>query len=1037
MSSENNSSMFRQIVYLDFDGAETMYRNDMLDLSMSIDVSDSGLTDADRNFILSSLTEKYIEDGICFTATEPTGGDKYSTVYIGKSDSFDPENNFLGLAETIDVGNKIKNDNAYVFADRSWDVTHVLSVINHELDHIIGGVSHSVQNDTLDDFGLVFNKSGWLAKHTLDASRSDYQFVANDYVKFYSYKYSSASASGQSLVYKVSPIYYKITNIKAGDTFKVTVTNKCPSNYKSRYDIETFIFNSYTGAYDISNDRSNNDWREYTWTAARVNSTGSFTYTAESSDPFYVYVGILNTQSGSQPVNTEISIISQYKITIEKNPSPSTTPGGSTVTPAPEKPKYPDLYISNVYTKKSSTQTSEFSTDDTIAIHYVVKNQGSAYANPSTIQISVAGQTYTQDIAGVGMNASVYVSGKLEVAANLLGAGTHTISFKVNPNNSIAEESISNNSETLTVTVIDPHAISKPVLSGVPYFETDENCLTISWSPASGEIAGYNVMINGKIYSINPPILSEDPSFELYDLAEGDYTIKIRAYDTQGNYSDWTDDFIYSHEEYNFAAETAIAREQFILGKGQTSSGVSLQNGGNIIVSSGGRVEKAIINNGGTIKLNSDGIASHTIINSGGAIHVFSSGTTFNTRIERSGYLGIGDGAAALSNTIGYGGELTVWGGGRVYQNNIQDHGSILLKEGASAYSSLISSGGGLHVYSGAEATLTMVNQGGFFGVGDGALAERTTIGYGGELKVWAGGVTSDSIVEQYGALILLGGADAKKSVIHSNGGLHVYSGATASGTTVFRGGFFGVGDGATTYDTTIAYGGELTVWGGGTVHKNVIDPYGAIILLSGAVANSTTVKPQAGLHIYSGAHAYTTTITEGAAIGVGAGGTLFNSREEYRSYITLYEGSVLRGIHSFGGTVNVNGGVDADGATIRLEISARNSDDGCILTDIGNIYNASYTISAMSYNSGSYRLAGGFDNYSLRFSLQRDFVTDIGTIGVGETVNYLSKNYSLYTVGDILMLDISAASQSTAAACPVLPGTPESLLAGNSGTLV
>ena len=119
MSSENNSSMFRQIVYLDFDGAETMYRNDMLDLSMSIDVSDSGLTDADRNFILSSLTEKYIEDGICFTATEPTGGDKYSTVYIGKSDSFDPENNFLGLAETIDVGNKIKNDNAYVFADRS------------------------------------------------------------------------------------------------------------------------------------------------------------------------------------------------------------------------------------------------------------------------------------------------------------------------------------------------------------------------------------------------------------------------------------------------------------------------------------------------------------------------------------------------------------------------------------------------------------------------------------------------------------------------------------------------------------------------------------------------------------------------------------------------------------------------------------------------------------------------------------------------------------------------------------------------------
>ena len=103
-----------QYVYLDFDGESTTYRNEDLNITIEVDVDDSGMSDEQKRYILAELSEKYANKNIVFIAEKPEDIQQYSTIFIGKTDDFDEYGTFAGLAETIDKGNQIKNDNAFV-----------------------------------------------------------------------------------------------------------------------------------------------------------------------------------------------------------------------------------------------------------------------------------------------------------------------------------------------------------------------------------------------------------------------------------------------------------------------------------------------------------------------------------------------------------------------------------------------------------------------------------------------------------------------------------------------------------------------------------------------------------------------------------------------------------------------------------------------------------------------------------------------------------------------------------------------------------
>ena len=138
-----------QVVYLDFDGAETSYYNRDLDICIpNVLVEDSGIDDGGIAVIVDALNAQFGDD-VIFTAELPTD-EQYSTIYIGVTSAFDEYGSFLGLAETIDSGNQIRDDNAFVLLDSSASVERVVSVIAHETGHIVQGMEHS--GEGLDRF---------------------------------------------------------------------------------------------------------------------------------------------------------------------------------------------------------------------------------------------------------------------------------------------------------------------------------------------------------------------------------------------------------------------------------------------------------------------------------------------------------------------------------------------------------------------------------------------------------------------------------------------------------------------------------------------------------------------------------------------------------------------------------------------------------------------------------------------------------------------------------------------------------------------
>ena len=139
----------QQVVYLDFDGAETSYNGEILTID-DIVVEDSGFDSETITLIVAALNEQFGDD-IVFTADLPQT-DEYSTIYVGVTSAFEAYGSFFGLAETIDSGNQIHDDNAFVMLNSTASLDLVTSVIAHETEHIVNGMEH--EGEGLDRYKL-------------------------------------------------------------------------------------------------------------------------------------------------------------------------------------------------------------------------------------------------------------------------------------------------------------------------------------------------------------------------------------------------------------------------------------------------------------------------------------------------------------------------------------------------------------------------------------------------------------------------------------------------------------------------------------------------------------------------------------------------------------------------------------------------------------------------------------------------------------------------------------------------------------------
>ncbi|MGB2815134.1 MAG: LEPR-XLL domain-containing protein, partial [Dehalococcoidales bacterium] len=139
-----------QVIYLDFDGeTDVTYNGPVVVEGIDIPVfsaESAGLAGQEQeiiNQVIAELEQTYAGTGIIFTTLQPTQGSEYSTIYIGGDDSaFSEYGSFLGLAETVDVGNRNRADDGFVFSDElfwiSPDTSQLVGTIAHEVGHLLG-----------------------------------------------------------------------------------------------------------------------------------------------------------------------------------------------------------------------------------------------------------------------------------------------------------------------------------------------------------------------------------------------------------------------------------------------------------------------------------------------------------------------------------------------------------------------------------------------------------------------------------------------------------------------------------------------------------------------------------------------------------------------------------------------------------------------------------------------------------------------------------------------------------------------------------
>ncbi len=135
-----------QVIYLDFDGEWASYHNHDLDIQIDdVEVEDSGLGQERIAVIVKELNRQFCAQNVVFVTEQPSDAE-FSTIYVGKTDSFSEYGDFAGLAETVDVGNKIKNDNAFVMLDSTTDDASIVTTISHEAQHLLGTLEHGGEN---------------------------------------------------------------------------------------------------------------------------------------------------------------------------------------------------------------------------------------------------------------------------------------------------------------------------------------------------------------------------------------------------------------------------------------------------------------------------------------------------------------------------------------------------------------------------------------------------------------------------------------------------------------------------------------------------------------------------------------------------------------------------------------------------------------------------------------------------------------------------------------------------------------------------
>ena len=895
-----------QTIYLDFDGANTCYHNRDLDIFIdNITVEDSGL-DAERIAMIVDMLNALYGDDIYFTSSVPTEG-LYSTIYIGMTSAFDEYGSFLGLAETIDSGNLIPDDNAFVFLNSTASTELVTSVIAHETEHIVKGMEH--EGDGVGRYAAPIVVS--------DGIVSDNVIVSS----WNSLVVSSGGTANSAIVNSYASMF-----VSSGGTANSAIVN----NYGSMYVYSGGTANSTTlngggSLYVYSGGTALN----ISWTPCvghvYVADSAYATFISKYNGCYFGNNGIL-LSTGISFANKLLGYrYSMYVFCGGTANSATVCSGGY-------------LYVYSGGTANSATVSSGGS----LYVH------GGGTANSTAV---CSGGSLSVSSGGTALNI-VENGGYVYVAKS---AHVNFVS------NVISDKTVSNDMTVHSGTTLNSATVDRGYLE--VYSGGTANSTTVNrgyLEVYSGGTALNIVENGGYVYVAESAHVNFVGNF-ISDIIVSNHQMTVHSGTTVNTATVCNFGKLYVYSGGIVNSTTMDSGGYLYVHSGGTANTATVCSGASLYVSSGGTALN-IVENGGYVyvaesahvnfvgNVISDIIVSNHMtvhsgttlnsatVDSGGSLEVHSGGMALNI-VDNGGYVYIAEGAFVnfASNVISdkiVSNHMTVHSGTTFNSATVSNGGSLEVHSGGTTNSTAVCSGGSMEVHSGGTA-LNIVENGGYVYVADGAfvnfvsnfISNKTVSNH---MTVHSGTTVNSATVDSGGSMEVHSGGTANSAIVSSGGSMEVHSGGTAF-NIVENGGYVYVAEGAYVNFVSNDISGKTvnnhtTVHSYTTANSMTVSGEGILDVCSGGMVDSTIVNGENGTYMFRDRNTY-------GCLNVSSGGTT--------NYTTVNSGGL--NVYSGGTALNIveNGGY----------VSCT---EGAIVTFVSNVINGKTVSNGMTVHSGT-----------------------------------------------------------------------------------
>ncbi|MDD6337875.1 MAG: AIDA repeat-containing protein, partial [Lentisphaeria bacterium] len=761
-----------QIIYLDFDGELTRYRN--ADLNIGIDevqIEDSRLTPERIAGIVSTLNTQFAGQNVLFTASRPKDT-MYSTIFVGRTTAFDQYGRFAGLAETVDLGNQIKNDNAFVLLNASNSDSDIVSTIAHEVEHLIGILDHGGE-------GLVR-----YADNEEDKKTPGY---------IYYYKTNNHTLTG-NLDSSVSLAHYESSRTIVSSRYQSDGGDSYVSIGKNYVKANGTTINSNGSMYVYSGGTANsttvNDGGYL-----RINPGGTANYTTVNAGSLWVSTGdgtanYTTVNDGgyfcvfpSGTVNSTtinsggcLEVLSGWWSGGGTANNITVNSGGLLLVPVGTAV---NVIENGGYVKEGESAIVSFLANTINGLLLSGRQSASLHSGTVAIQAEVLGG-YLRVCGGIANNTFIS-SGNIGIysggIANSISAEGGEISIVGGSANYIAMSggslSIGSGGVTNSVT-ITPSQTGKGGFSVGSEGKANNTIVYAGGTMFVGGVANNTTVYSGGIISIGQGGVANSITVNscayLYVGGKGTATavrenggyVSVgfirslsRPQKLYGSVTFLSNSFsglIISSETSatvhsgTTALSTTVMGELYIY-SGGTANNTEINSAGDIYVDSGGTANYTMVNASGLLYVSSGGTAIETMVNASGRFHVYSGGTANRTMVNPSGWLNVYSGGTAtiVFNPFGYGSIASSSGAVVTYLERDKDvyYGNAAsgVISSADAMTGLdIESGLSAVVYENGSAKSITIEKGGYAYIFSGGRIEQS-FNIEGNLTIYGGGV--------------------------------------------------------------------------------------------------------------------------------------------------------------------------------------------------------------------------------------------------------------------------------------------------------